>query len=135
MLWAVACGGDDEEPRQPLAPPPVNPNLTVLHQGTLALSVPSESIHFPSPQDLGDLSLFPGDCDTLVLLFSYRTEDDKQLKVKALNANSPASNQYTDIVQGAEGTASVSGCHQIGFLNEGGDTVSGEMKFVIAQTR
>ena len=135
LFVAAACGGDNEGPRQPLAPPPVSPNLTVLEQGTVPLRVPSDTIYFPGPQDIEGLSAFQFDCASYVLLFSYRTEGKKELHVKALNANNPGNNQYTDIVQGAEGTASVPGCHQIGFLNEGNDTVIGEMKYVIARSR
>jgi hypothetical protein len=136
LFLAAACGGgEDDEPRQPLAPPPVSPNLTVLDQGGFPLSVPSGSIYFPGPAELKGLPAFPADCASMVLLFSYRTDDDKELKVKALNNTQPANNQYTDIVQGSEGTASVPACQQIGFLNENNGPVSGEIKFVIARTR
>jgi len=136
MLWSVACGGDDDEGhREPLAPPPVSPNLTVLHQGSFSLNVSPDGIYFPGPQEIDGLPMFPDDCASLVLLFSYRTDGKKELKVKGLSINNPSSNQYTDIVQGSEGSASVPACQQVGFLNDGSGAVSGEVKYVVARTR
>lgn len=132
MLCAVACGGDDEEPRQPLAPPPVNPNLTVLKQGTLPLSVPSDSVHIPNLRDLEGSPRLSEDCASIVLLFTYRTEGNNELKV--VKYGQPPG-EPADVVEGAEGTASVPWCDQVGFMNEGKNTVTGEMKFVIARTR
>ncbi len=131
LLLVVACGGGDEEPREPLAPPPVSPNLDVLHQASLSLSVSPKSFYFFGPQTVEGSPRLPFDCATYLLLFSYRTEDEKTLKVESYRNNK----KYADIFEEAEGTASLPGCEQLVFVNEGDDAINVELKFVIAQTR
>lgn len=129
VLIAAACGGD-EKPREPLAPPPVSPNLIVHGQGNLALEVGSNATQSIDPATLASAAGSTAPCGKLVILVSWRTEDNKSLLF-----TSKVESGDVKVGEGADGVASISGCGIIGAKNDGGGSVTGELRYVVAETR
>lgn len=129
LAFSVACGGD-EEPRTPLAPPPVSPSLIAHGQGTIGLNVAARATQGIDPTALARDAGATTACGKLIILISWRT-DDRQ----ALLFTSRVQQQDVKVGEGDEGVASVSGCGLISATNEGGGTVSGELRYVVAEMR
>lgn len=125
---AVACGGSEKMPREPLAPPPVSPALTVHGQGAISLDIAASSSQQVDPRALaGDAGVTP-DCSKTVLLLSWRTTDSRAIKVMATTARGEVT-----AGEGSEGVTSIPGCDTIRIQNDGNQAVKGEARYVLAQ--
>ena len=132
FVLAAACGGgDDDDPLQPLAPPPVNPNLTVLAQGTVEQEIPADGLWNLAPSRMAAQEGIATPCERLVFLFSWRTEDKDSIEFTSVTQGKDS----VRVGEGAEGVASVGGCLVVGAHNGGGSAVKVEMRYVLAETR
>jgi hypothetical protein len=130
VLLAIGCGGDEEATLQPLAPPPVSPNLAVHGQGQILLEVGPNGRHVIDMQALDREAGASTPCSGLILLFSWRTEGDRSLEfVQTMPDND------VKVQEGQEGVASVTGCSPVEARNKGGSVVKGELKYVLATSR
>lgn len=130
LVLAAACGGDGESShRQPLAPPPVSPNLTVIGQGSIALEIGGRAAQAIDPASLLRESGETTACERLVVLFSWRTSEGRSIDFTARR-------QQDDVKvgEGKEGVASVSGCGVISANNSTNNAIRGELRYVLAQT-
>ena len=131
FFLATACGGGDDEPRGPLAPPPVSPNLSVLGQGTLEQQIPADGLWDIAPSRMAPQAGITTPCESLVFLFSLRTEARKSLDFTGTTQGKDS----VDVGKGDEGVASVGGCVVLGAHNSGGSTVSVALRYVLAEAR
>ena len=123
-----ACGGNGSTPPQAtLSPPPVDPRLQVLDQGTLTLDVPPGGRQTINPLSLAGPT--PPPCAVFVLIFSYGVSEGGSLRFTGTRMG-----QTFEIVSGPKGEASV-GCALIEAVNDGRERVDGQLRYFIAQTR
>lgn len=130
VALALACGGGEAPVREPLAPPPVSPNLIVHGQGKIEISVAGKATQGIDPATLAKEAGSTAPCSKLVILISWRTEDKK-----ALQFTSRVQQGDVKVGEGPEGVASLSGCGVIGAKNESSGAVTGELRYVVAETR
>jgi hypothetical protein len=128
LFLAAACGGgDDDGTVQPLAPPPVNPNLSVVGQGSIDLDIASNGTQGIDPTALLKAAGGTTPCGRLVFLFTYRVDGKGSIRV--------VQGSSTKIVEGNEAGASVNGCSQIAVQNLEGEALTGELRYVLAEGR
>jgi hypothetical protein len=132
FLLATACGGgDDDDPLQPLAPPPVNPNLTVIDQGAFNLEAPANSVGEITPASVAARAGSSTPCERLIFLFSWRSEGRKSIE---FTSRTPQQGNVK-VGEGTEGVASVDGCVVLGANNLNDSRVNIEVRYVLAETR
>jgi hypothetical protein len=131
LLLASACG-DTDSPAQPtLSPPPLDPRLNPVGEGSIALDVSPNSRQSIDPLELAEAFGDPPVCASFVFLFTWRTNATSQ----SLSFVGNRQGTEFDIVQGAQGEASVGGCMLIEAVNAGSGAVKGEFRYVIAEVR
>jgi hypothetical protein len=132
LLLPLACGGGSSATPQPtLSPPPLDPRLVSLAQGTLALDVVAGGRQQIDPLALARQAVAtPPTCAQFVFLFNWRTDTSGGV---AFTGNRMGG--VFDIAAGASGQASVSGCLLIEATSPSGVAVSGDLRYIIAEAR
>jgi hypothetical protein len=130
LLLAAACGGDDEKRLEPLGPPPVNPSLTVVGQGTIDLDIGPNASQGIDPTALLKSAGETTPCGRLVVLFTYRIDSSKD-SVQVVTRVQTAD---VKVAEGVEGGASVPGCGAIAVQNDTDSAITGRLRYVLADT-
>lgn len=125
---ALGCGGSEKAPREPLAPPPVSPALTVHVQGSFALEIAASASQHIDPRALASQAGVTPDCSKAVVLLSWRTAGSRAVKVVATTDRGEVT-----AGDGSEGVTSIPGCETIRIQNDGNNAVTGEARYVLAQ--
>jgi hypothetical protein len=127
FLLLVACGsGSDAKSPPELAPPPVDPRLTVRGDGRIDLNIPAGGVQTIDPLALAEqLGIKAPPCATFVFLFSWQVDSSQELKFTGTL-------QGATVITGKDGNASTGGCMSLDVRNPGDRPVTGELRYVLA---
>ena len=129
-VLVMACTDRTATIEPQLAPPPIDPRLEALFQGELTLDVAANARQDIDPLALARQAGTPPTCADFVFLFSWRTRGEKPV---AFLGNRQGGE--FDIAHGVKGEASVGGCILLQAANASSETLRGELRYIIAQTR
>jgi hypothetical protein len=131
LLLALACGDADAPVQPTLSPPPLDPRLTPVGEGSFALDISPNARQPIDPLELATAFGDPPVCASFVFLFTWRTSSSGQ----TLSFIGNRQGTEFDIVQGNQGQASVGGCMLIEAVNASGSAIKGEFRYIIAEAQ
>ena len=128
--WLTSCGGSAASPQATLAPPPIDPRLRAIGQGSVVLTVASGGRQGIDPVALARQAGAVPTCADFVFLFSWQVGQPQGIKFVATRTDATF-----DIAAGKAGQASVGGCVLLEAVNESKGAVSGSLRYFIAEAR